>query len=182
MYGLINNALKAMILEKFDEQVWHSILNESGVPSDSFITMRSYGDDVTYALVGAASKVLEAPAETCLEMFGYYWITKAAPNSYGDVLDVMGDDAITFLESIDAMHDRITTTFLNYIPPSFRVKRLDDGNIKVQYISERQGLTSFVEGIFRALSERFDCRVDIVSKHTQQDENGEITDFILTVK
>ncbi len=70
MYGLINNALKDMILEKFGEDQWQQVLASSGVPPDSLLTMRSYDASITYSLAGAASEVLGAPVEACLEMFG----------------------------------------------------------------------------------------------------------------
>ena len=63
MYGLINNALKSMIVEQFGEEQWQQVLSASGVPEDSFLTMRSYDDQVTYALAGAASDTLGAPVE-----------------------------------------------------------------------------------------------------------------------
>ena len=74
MYGLINNSLKDMIRDKFGEEKWQEVLNTSGVPEDSFLTMRSYDDALTYSLAGAASDVLGAPVDACLEMFGEYWV------------------------------------------------------------------------------------------------------------
>ena len=60
MYGLINNAMRSMIREKFGDEQWDRIQEASGVPEDSFLTMRSYDDAVTYDLVGAAAEVLGA--------------------------------------------------------------------------------------------------------------------------
>ena len=86
MYGLINNSLKSMIVAKFGEEQWQGVLKASGVPEDSFLTMRSYDDSVTYALAGAASEVLGAPLEACLEMFGEYWVLETATKSYGSII------------------------------------------------------------------------------------------------
>ncbi len=61
MYGLINSALQNMIREKFGDEQWNKVLARSGVPEDSFLTMRSYDDALTYQLAGAASEVLGAP-------------------------------------------------------------------------------------------------------------------------
>ena len=66
MYGLINSALQNMIRDKFGDEEWEKVLAASGVPEDSFLTMRSYDDALTYQLAGAASEVLGAPVETCL--------------------------------------------------------------------------------------------------------------------
>ena len=61
MYGLINSALQNMIRDKFGDEEWEKVLAASGVPEDSFLTMRSYDDALTYQLAGAASEVLGAP-------------------------------------------------------------------------------------------------------------------------
>ena len=53
MYGLINKALKTMILDAHGDDVWAQILARSGVDEDSFISMQRYDDAVTYALVSA---------------------------------------------------------------------------------------------------------------------------------
>lgn len=182
MYGLINKALKSMIIERFGEAQWQSVMAAAGVPDDSFVTMRSYDDEVTYKLAGAASEVLEAPLEACLELFGEYWISNTASESYGSVLDVMGDSVESFLESIDGLHDRISTTFINYVPPSFSVDYLDDGRVKVTYMSQRTGLTPFVVGLFTGIGKRFDKTVTIVNQKTEQDDRGETTEFTLTIE
>jgi hypothetical protein len=79
-----------MILEKFGEDQWHKVLSTSGVSEDSFLTMRRYDDSITYSLVGAASDVLGAPVETCLEMFGEYWVLETATKSYDTLLNATG--------------------------------------------------------------------------------------------
>ena len=97
MYGLINKALREMVQERFGQEAWESVFEASGVPEDSFLTMRSYDDQLTYQLVGAASEVLGAPAEDCLVMFGEYWVAETASKSYGPLMDASGDNLIEFL-------------------------------------------------------------------------------------
>ena len=69
MYGLINSALKSMINEQYSPDIWEKILVASNVPNESFMTMRSYDDKITYDLVGAASEVLAIPTDKCLELY-----------------------------------------------------------------------------------------------------------------
>lgn len=181
MYGLINKALKSMIIERFGDDQWRKVMDAADVPDDSFITMRSYDDEVTYKLATAASDVLGAPLEACLELFGEYWISNVATDAYGPVLDVMGDSVESFLESIDALHDRISTTFINYVPPSFSVDYLESGDVKVTYMSQRVGLTPFVIGLFTGIGLRFEKDISIISQNTEQDERGETTEFVLAI-
>ena len=176
MYGLINNSLKDMICEKFGEEKWQEVLNASGVPEDSFLTMRSYDDEITYALAGAASDVLGAPVDACLEMFGKYWVLETAAKSYGTLLDAAGEDMVVFLGNLNALHDRITSTFLNYVPPEFFVEEKDNG-YEIHYMSKRKGLTPFVVGLLKGLGIRFGQTVNILDQRDLDVEQGTHTIF-----
>ncbi len=162
MYGLINSALQGMIKEQFGEQKWEEVLKASGVAEDSFLTMRTYDDAITYQLAGAASEVLGAPVEACLEMFGVYWVKEVASKSYGSLMDASGDTMVEFLGNMNTLHDRITGTFLNYVPPEFRVEPLGDGRHRIHYISKREGLVPFVDGLLKGLAERFGNEVEVL--------------------
>ena len=176
MYGLINNSLKSMINEKFGEEKWQEVLAASGVPEDSFLTMRSYDDAVTYSLAGAASDILGAPVDACLEMFGEYWVLEIATKSYGLLLDAAGEDMVEFLGNMNSLHDRITSTFLNYVPPEFQVEEIGDG-YNIHYKSKRKGLTPFVVGLLKGLAIRFDCKLTIREQTDVPAEPGTHTIF-----
>jgi len=182
VYGLINSSLQSMIREKFGEEQWNSILSASGVPEDSFLSMRSYDDAITYDLVGAASAVLGAPAEACLEMFGEWWVLETAAKSYGPLMDAAGHDLVEFLSNMNALHDRITGTFTNYVPPEFRVESLEGGRHRIHYISKRQGLTPFVVGLLKGLATRFDSTLEFHSQKPLPVTSGEHTVFEVTVR
>lgn len=154
MYGLINKALRNMIRTQHGEITWQAILKESKVSEDSFITMHRYDDKVTYDLVAASSKILDAPPETCLELFGHYWATVTAPEAYGMLMETTGQSMVDFLENINQLHDRIISTFIGYVPPYFEVDTSSD-EIALRYESQREGLTPFVLGILKGLGERF---------------------------
>jgi len=180
MYGLINNSLKSMIIEQFGEEQWQQVLSASGVPDDSFLTMRSYDDKITYALAGAASEVLGAPVDACLEMFGQYWVLETASKSYGMLLDAAGQDMLEFLGNMNALHDRITSTFLSYVPPEFFVESKDDHYL-IHYVSKREGLTPFVVGLLKGLATRFDCELTILSQTEMPVDSGAHTVFAIEI-
>lgn len=148
-----------MVLDIYGQDRWDDILAESGVPADSFISMRRYDDSVTYALVGAASRVLQAPVDKCLQDFGVYWATVTAPATYGVLLDSTGATLIDFLLNVNALHDRITSTFIGYEPPYFDVQ-LDSNRVALRYESKREGLTPFVVGVVIGLAQRFNNQLE----------------------
>jgi guanylate cyclase soluble subunit beta len=177
MYGLINKALKTMIVDGHGQNAWGLILEKSGVPDDSFITMQSYDDSITYALVGATSEVLETPAEKCLELFGHYWATVTAPNTYEMLFKSTGDNLFEFLDNVNSLHDRITSTFIDYVPPHFMTTS-DNNRMELVYESQREGLTPFLIGMIKGLAERFQVQVDfesVVAKSVAAGETSVIT-------
>jgi len=182
VYGLINSSLQSMIREKFGDEQWNEVLSASGVPEDSFLSMRSYDDAITYDLVAAASRVLGAPAEACLEMFGEWWVLETATKNYGVLMDAAGHDLVAFLNNLNALHDRITGTFTNYVPPEFRVESLGGERHRIHYISKREGLTPFVVGLLKGLAARFDARLEFHTREARHVTSGEHTVFEVTVK
>jgi guanylate cyclase soluble subunit beta len=82
---------------------------------------------------------------------------------------------------MNALHDRITGTFLNYIPPEFRVETLPGNRHRIHYISQRQGLTHFVVGLLRGLAARFDTSLEVHSVTQQEVDSGSHTVFDVTV-
>jgi hypothetical protein len=176
MYGLINKALKDMIRERFGEEQWQAVLSASGAQEDSFLAMRNYDDSITYSLAQAASEVLDAPLDTCLEMFGEYWVLETATKSYEILLNAAGQDLVEFLTNLNALHDRITSTFLNYSPPEFSIEEKEDHHL-IHYVSQREGLTPFVIGLLNGLSERFRCKLTILGQTDIAVEEGTHTIF-----
>lgn len=181
MYGLINSSLQNMVREKFGDDKWAQVLKKSGVAEDSFLTMRSYDDAITYRLAGAASEVLGAPLEACLEMFGEYWVLETASKSYGTLMDASGDTMVEFLRNMNSLHDRITGTFLNYVPPEFLVEDLGSHRYKIHYMSKRKGLTPFVDGLLKGLAIRFGSTLEIHSREDIEVGEGTHTVYEVTV-
>ena len=163
MYGLIHTVLREMVREHHGEKTWEAIVAEAGVPANSLLTMRSYDDETTLALIGAASSILALPLDTCLNAFGEYWISSFAAREYGILLDHTGDSPIEFLQNLDDLHDRISTSFTDFQPPSFRVEIKDATTAEVRYSSNREGLTAFVVGILQGLGKRFGTTITVKS-------------------
>ena len=69
MYGVVNNAVQSFVLESQGQDAWEKIKNKAGIELESFNSMQSYPDEVTYNLVGAASEILGLDAGIILEEF-----------------------------------------------------------------------------------------------------------------
>lgn len=175
MYGLVNRAVQDLVLSRYGELTWESIRARAGVPDATFVTMSPYPDEVTYALVGAASEVLDTDPAVILEAFGEYWMQYSAQAGYGDLLTMMGDDLVTFLDELDQMHDRLRLSFPELKPPSIYLSDQVGPSFVVHYVSDRSGLTPFFVGLLRGAGRRFgqDVQIELRRSKDAGDDHDE---------
>lgn len=154
MYGMVNKALRGLVLERFGQEGWEMVRAGAGAPAD-FESFTEYDDSLTYGLVGAAVEVLELPAEKLLHEFGEYWVLNVARKSYADLMSKVGSDFLSFVQGLDQMHSRMKVTFPGYSPPSFRIEVTARDSVQLDYYSDREGLVPFVEGLLHGLGTYF---------------------------
>jgi hypothetical protein len=161
MYGLINRAVQDLVTSRFGAEAWEAVRTKAGVTDPSFLTMVKYPDEVTYALVGAASEILGAPAEVILEQFGEYWTVYSAEQGFGHLLEFAGDNLVDFIRNLDNMHTRIALTFPELEPPSFWCTEVGSEGLRLHYRSSRPGLCPVVIGMIKGLGKRFGTPVTV---------------------
>jgi hypothetical protein len=168
VYGLVNRAVQDLVLSRHGELTWESIKARAGCPEATFVTMSTYPDEITYSLVAAASEVLDVEPAVILEAFGEYWMEYSAEAGYGDLLAMMGDDLVTFLDELDHMHDRLRTSFPELNPPSIYLSDTADHSFVLHYVSDRGGLTPFMVGLLRGAARRFGQQVEIELQRSKE--------------
>ena len=119
--------------------------------------------------LGCTTVEINAPAETILENFGIYWITKIAEQSYGHMMDAGGKSLTEFLVNLPNFHTRVTMIFPKLQPPRFEVSDVGENQLKLHYHSHRSGLQHFVIGLMKGLGQRFkmDVRVTLTESISQ---------------
>jgi hypothetical protein len=161
MYGMINQAIEKLVVEQHGPAVWKRICAEAEVTDRDFVSLQSYPDEVTYRLVGAASRVLEAPPEAILEAFGESWTDYAKTTSFARLMQFAGRTFPEFVASLDQMHAKIKFSLPELEPPSFRVSELTDRSFRLHYYSRRAGLAPLVKGMLRGVGRIYAVEVDI---------------------
>jgi hypothetical protein len=169
MYGLVNQAIQDLVLTRYGRPTWVDIVARAEVRVDPFLAMSPYPDDMTYRLVAAAAEVLGARPEEILERFGEFWIEYSAEHGYGELLDLLGDDLLSFLRALDGMHDRLRLTFPDLRTPSIWCTDVTPESFFVHYASDRAGLTPFLVGLLRATGRRFGEDLDVRLMHRRDD-------------
>jgi hypothetical protein len=174
MYGLVNRAIEQLVVSMKGENGWRGVCAHANIPSDGFVSMQAYDDEITYRLVGAVSARLGLAQEMVLEAFGEYWITYTATEGYGNLMDAGGNNLREFLGNLNDMHGRVETVFPQLRMPQFRVQELSATEFHLHYNSTREGLAPFVLGLVKGLAKRFDQTIEItqtVFKANVQDED-----------
>lgn len=159
MYGLVNQAVREMVLARYGEQAWERIRSEAG-SDDVFVGMEQYPDELTVALVGAASRVLGAPPGTVLRMFGEYWVDYTGA-AYGDLFRMSGATLVEFARNLNSLHTRVAHLMPELRPPSFAVTDERPGEFRLHYHSTRPGLQAMLVGLMQGLGKRFGTVVEV---------------------
>ncbi len=170
MYGMVNMAIEQMVVGKFGEDTWKKIKDKAGVSDVTFITMQSYDDKITYALVRAASEILNIEGAELLEKFGEYWILHTANAGYGDMLKMGGDNLPDFLKNLDMLHFKVGAIMPQLVPPSFEVKDVTAKSLTLLYRSKRDGFVPMVIGLVKGLGLRFNTPCSVTYIKFEEEE------------
>lgn len=156
---MINKAVEALVKETWGDATWIEICKDADVDPLGFLTMEQYDDAITYRLVASASKISGLPADDILRVYGEFFISFTSKEGYGLLLKAAGSNLAEFLSNMDNMHSRISSTFTKASPPSFRVEKLGEGELRLHYITHRDGLAPLVEGLLAGLGKMFNTPV-----------------------
>ncbi len=169
MYGLINRAMQEFVVTSHGAPKWDAIRTMASVEVTNFDGMQHYPDWMTYALIEAATKELDEPAEQILGAFGEYWVLYTAKEGWEDLLKVSGSDFVSLLQNLDLLHARISRSYPELKPPAFQCTDRQPGSLLLHYRSDRAGLTPFVVGLVKGVGKMFqtDVRVKVVSEKSQ---------------
>lgn len=169
MYGMINRAVKDLVVERFGAEAWERIRRKAGVNETDFLSMEQYEDATTYSLVAASSEELGVSAEEILQAFGEYWIEYTGAAGYGEIMRAAGNSLPEFLRNLDQLHTRIRFGMPELRPPSFRVSEAPDGALLLRYTSHREGLAPLVLGLVKGLAKRFGetAEVSLISPRSE---------------
>lgn len=161
MYGIVNKAMRDLIVADYGSDAWQAVQERSGVDVEFFVSNEPYPDDISYRMVGAASEVLAVPAEEILTRFGEHWVMKTGVESYGSLLKSGGNSLREFLLNLPDFHARVALLFPQLQPPEFTCSDVTETSLRLHYFTHRLGLTSFVFGLLRGLSKLYETPITV---------------------
>lgn len=161
MYGIVNDAIQGLVTTNFGEEAWEQIKSKSKVDVDLFLSHESYSDQSTFDLAIAASEVLDLPLKDVLFAFGEYWVLVTAKQKYGPLIESGGYTLKDFLLYLPDLHNRVMLIFPNLKPPEFKVSAVQERELHLHYISERNGLKNFVLGLISGLGKLYETEIEV---------------------
>jgi len=178
MYGLVNQAIRDLVIKTAGEQAWQTIRLHAGLQADTFVAMESYPDELTYRLVGSVCQALKMEPSAVLRAFGKHWIQYTAVEGYGALMDMFGSDYFEALTNINQLHARIGLSMPALSAPRFNIRRETATRCVVEYISHRQGLAPMMLGLLEGLAEKH--QVTVAIEHLPPGEENTNDLFIVT--
>lgn len=155
---MIHRAICDLLADRYSEEEWEGAKAQLSIDPDGMISTQVYPDAHTLQLVDDAAGLLGVSVKDFLQQLGQFWITFAERGSFRHILDFTGGDLASFIAGLDRMHGAVVSAMPLADVPSFSLVESEPDRLIVDYRSNRQGLETFVAGLFLGLLERFGHR------------------------
>ncbi|MGI4743997.1 MAG: heme NO-binding domain-containing protein [Janthinobacterium lividum] len=174
MHGTIFTLLKRYVQTQYDHSTWLKLVEQSGLESGDFSHREVYPDAHIYALVGQAAEMTGIPAGELHEKFGEYLV----PDLMYMYQKYVNPDwrTLEMLENTEhTMHDQVRREHPENSPPVLQVKRLNENELLINYVSPRR-MGGLAVGIVRGLAAYFDetDRIDVMPTTSEDGERVQI--------
>lgn len=154
MYGIINQSIQELVIQKFGEETWLKIIASSKLAIAEFENHEVYTDETTYVLAQTVADELGITLEEVLKIFGEFWILDISVKKYPSMMAAGGNNLKEFMLNLPTFHNRVFMTYPKLIAPEFRVYE-EEGELWVEYHSQRKGLTPLMEGMLVGIAKMF---------------------------
>lgn len=147
MKGVVFNLLEQVVVRKYGEAVWDSLLDATQL-SGAYTSLGSYPDAEIEKLVGAASTALNIPPTEVLRWFGRAAMPLLA--SHYPQLFSQRDTARSFVMSVNSIiHPEVRKLYAGAACPHFHFEETPEGALLMGYNSPRKLCAlahGFIEG------------------------------------
>lgn len=143
-----------MVEVKYGAETWAKVKALAGCKEPFFAVSLDYPDEMTLALVKAASELSGLPAETVLVEYGKFIVPNTLKKHYSTYFKLAGTSPKEFLLNMDRIHAQVTRSIAKAAPPRFEYESLPDGRLLLHYNSERR-LCAVLRGLILGVGIHF---------------------------
>jgi hypothetical protein len=155
MKGVINKGIQEFVTAELGATAWEEIKTRAECDEPFFAISLDYPDEMTHALVEAASAVTGRPTEELMVRFGRFMIPNTLRNHYPTYMKLVGTTPRQFLLNMKLVHQYATRSITNAKPPTFGYEELPDGRLLLHYSSSRR-LCAILQGLIYGVGDLFD--------------------------
>ena len=146
MKGIINKGIQELVEIKFGAEAWEKVKKLAGCEEPFFAISLDYPDEMTLALVKAASEVAELPIEKVMVEYGKFIVPNTLKDNYPTYFKLAGSSPREFLLNMNRVHEHGTKSITKAAPPRFEYEQLEDGRLLMHYYSKRR-LCAVLQGL-----------------------------------
>jgi tRNA A-37 threonylcarbamoyl transferase component Bud32 len=132
---------------------WEILLREAHLPVKSYSPARAYPDEEMLALVGAASRLLNIPADAVLEAFGEF-VAPELIRLYGKLIDPEWKTLDLIENTEKLIHAAVRVGNPGARPPVLHCIRSTPDELQIVYSSDRQ-LCGVAKGIVKGVARHY---------------------------
>lgn len=159
MHGLIFMYLHQFARKQAGEPAWQDWLHDAGLSRISFSPVQDYPDAAAVALIEAAGKALDRPAQTVLEQFGEF-VAPEFLRLYSSLIHPEWRTIEVVANTEELIHATVRMRNPGAHPPMLQCLRTGDDEIRVVYSSPLR-MCALARGIIRGLARRFNETVEV---------------------
>ena len=153
MHGIIHAELKKYVETNHGSDAWKAILKEAGLSNKIYMTISTYPDEEVVAIVTAASKLTQTPAENILEDFGEF-IAPDLMIMYQPLIKPEWKTMEMLLHTEETIHRVVRLNNPGADPPRLQFEATGPNTLKFTYTSPRQ-MSAVAKGIIKGVAKHY---------------------------
>lgn len=152
MHGLINRSIQHFLRDTYGSALWDAVVHTADLPPQGFEALLTYDDEVTDAMVLAASARLGKPRDALLEDYGIYL---ARREGLRRLLRFGGADFVDFLYSLEELPGRIRLAVPDLVITDMALCHPSPGQFRLDIRDGPQGFVHVMSGVLQAIADDF---------------------------
>ena len=158
MKGIVFNLLESCVSAEHGEDTWDDMLEAASLEG-AYTSLGSYDDLEAFALIAAASKLLNVPAEEVERWFGRAAMGLLSER-YPEFFAPHSATCSFVLTLNEIIHPEVRKLYPGADVPDFEFDGQTAGRFSMRYRSKRQ-MCAFAEGLIAGAADRYGERAEI---------------------
>lgn len=159
MHGLMNRAIECFVRDTYGQRTWRAVARAAGHDDPTFEAMLSYDDEVTDAVLEAATRELRKPEDAFLEDLGTYLVSHPTTEALRRLLRFGGVTFAEFLHSLDELPGRARLAVGDLVLPEIELEEEAEGTFRLSCRYHRPGFGHVLIGVIRAMADDYGALV-----------------------